>query len=174
MLGRLFSKKKLPVAGISILLLQQRLERFSTERLNAAMQRAWRQEYNPQTFFALSIFDGDGATIKVGKAYFTMMHFDHRLTSRELGELTLPDWAAHNAYSSLEYGCPGGVPIGDIRQHLYGFLALLCADLISDRTMGLFFTEEHVLLPTSPEICTMLRSGQNLDPVALAKKVLKS
>jgi hypothetical protein len=67
-----FFRKKSPPepTGISILLLQKRLERFSTERLNAAMQRGWHRDHDPQTFFALSIFDGDGALVKFGKVCF--------------------------------------------------------------------------------------------------------
>jgi hypothetical protein len=108
MLDWLFRKKKPPVSGISILLLQKRLERYSTERVNEAMQRAWRKEYDPETFFALSIFDGEGATVKALGAFFGILHFDRWLTSKELGDLQLPAWAVHAGYSSLEYACHGG------------------------------------------------------------------
>jgi hypothetical protein len=123
-LKRLFRKNKPEPTGVSILLLQKRLKRFSTEELNSAMQRGWRRAYDPQKFFASSIFDEDGAVLKVGTFYVTMQHFDRRLEAKQLGDLELPNWAVHSGYSSVEYKCPTGVPEGEQRDFMYGFLAL--------------------------------------------------
>jgi hypothetical protein len=152
-------KKKLPVSGVSIVLLQQRLDRFSTERLNEAMQRSWRREYEPQKFFAVSIFDGEAAVLKVGSAFYFIRHFDRWLGPNELGDVELPPWAMHKAYSAIGYECPGGVPKGELRTKMYGFLGLLCAELLTTQTVGIFFSDEHLLFQNDPELCKRLRSG---------------
>jgi hypothetical protein len=162
MLHRLLKKKPI-VSGISILLLQREIDRFSTDTLNAAMQRAWRKPYDPHTFYATSL-DGEGAVIKAVGAYFSLLHFDHRLTSSDLGGTELPQWALHNAHTRVEYGCPGGVPESELRHRMYGFLGLLCAELVSDKTRGLFFSEERILLRNTPALLKLLRSGQDVNP----------
>jgi hypothetical protein len=167
MLNRFF-KRKPSVSGLSILLLQREIDRFSTERLNTAMQRAWRKDHDSKNFYALSLLDGEGAVIKAVGAYFGILHFDHRISSKELGDVELLSWAVHNAYSKLEFKCPGGVPEGDVRNEMCGFLALLCAELVSVKTSALFFCEERVLLQNTPALVNLLRSGQNLNPTALA------
>jgi len=154
MLKRLLWKDKKEATGVNILLLQKRLVRFSTEQLNAAMQRGWRRSYDPQKFFACSIFDGDGAVLKVGTFFVTMRNFDRRLERKELGDFELPNWAVHLGYSSVEYKCQGGVPKGELRDNIYGFLALLCAELLTDQSSGIFFLEtrcDHKQFPAWAE-----------------------
>lgn len=168
MLKRFFKRAKPEPTRVSILLLQKRLNRFSTEELNSAMQRGWRRSYNNQKFFALSIFDADGAVLKVGTFYVMMRHFDRRLERKELGDLELPQWGDHSGYSSVEYKCPEGVPEGESRDNMYGFLALLCAELLSDNSSGIFFLEERVAIPNDFRLRDNLRSGQPLNPHALA------
>jgi hypothetical protein len=159
-------KRKPRVSGISILLLQQQIDRFSTEQLNAAMQRAWRKPHDPQNFYSVSL-DGEGAVLKAVGVFFTMLHFEQRITSKALGSQALPPWAIHHAYSTLEYKCPGGIPEGNVRDRMYGFLGLLCAELVSAKTCALFFSEEHVLLRNTPPLVKLLRSGQDVNPNAL-------
>lgn len=168
MLERLFRKATPEVSGIAIAFLQKRLERFSNERLNAAMQRAWHRPYDEKTFFAVSIFGRDAATIKVGNVFLGILHYDHRITSKELGDVELPDWAIHNAYSQLECKCPGGIPKGATREEVYGFLTQFCAELASPETVAFFFTEERVLLPNNAAVASVFRSGKRLDPAVLA------
>jgi hypothetical protein len=163
-LKRLFRTNKPEPTGVSILLLQKRLKRFSTEELNSAIQRGWRRAYDPQEFFARSIFDGDGAVLKVGTFYVTMQHFDRRLEAKQLGDLELPNWAVHSGYSSVEYKCPTGVPEGEQRDFMYGFLALLCAELLTHNSSGVFFLEERVAVPNDSRSRDRLRSGQPLNP----------
>ena len=114
-LDSLKSLSSKPPAGslsrVTILLLQKRLERFSTEQLTLAMKRGWRQEHDPVTFFATSL-DGEGAVIKFNAMFITMQHCDRRIDGRQLGDQSLPSWADHAAYSSLTYACPGGIPVG--------------------------------------------------------------
>jgi hypothetical protein len=170
-LRRLFTRTKTEPSGVGILLLQKRLNRFSTEQLNSAMQRGWRRNHDTNTFFASSIFDGDGAVLKVGTFYVTMQHFNRRLEAKELGDLELPNWAVHSAYSSVEYKCLEGVPEGEMRDKMYGFLALLCAELLNDNSSGIFFLEERVAIPNDSRLRDRLRSGQPLNPHALAAQL---
>jgi hypothetical protein len=159
---RLFKKKNPPASGVSIVLLQKQLERFSTDRLNTAMQLGWRREHDKQRFFAVSIFDGEAALLKLGSAYFTLRHFDRQLNSNELGKVQLPGWAVHGAHSSVGYRCPGGVPRGELRDGMYRLLGLLCAELITPQTAGLFFPEERCLFENTSDLCERLRSGNSL------------
>jgi hypothetical protein len=161
-LRRLFRTIRPEPTGISILLLQKRLNRFSTEELNLAMQRGWRRDHDPQKFFASSIFDGDGAVLKVGTFFVTMRHFDRRLET---------NWALHSGYSSVEYNCPTGVPEGEQRDFMYGFLALLCAELLTDNSSSIFFLEERVAVPNDSQVRDRLRSGQPLNPHTLAAQL---
>jgi hypothetical protein len=171
MWDRFFKKNKPKVSGISILLLQRPLERFTTQRLNTAMQRGWRRQYDPQKFYALSILDGEGATVKFEDAFLTILHVDRWLDPQELGDCELPEWAIHSGYSRFEYKCPSGVPEGELRQKMYGSMGLLCAELITSQTVAIYFIEEHVLVQSNEALSKKLRSGEPLSPVALAKEL---
>ncbi len=174
MWDRLFKGKKPPVSGISIILLHRPLERYSTERLNSAMERAWRQKYDEQEFFALSIFEGGGAVLKVAGTFISILHYDQWVGSKELGDMEIPEWALHTGHSIVEYKCPGGVPEGEVRQTMYGFMGLLCAELLTPQTVAILFADEHVLVQNAPEISKRLRSGQPLNPLALLRDVKRS
>jgi len=168
-LKKLLSRfKRTPeVTGVEIALLQNRLERYSTERLNEAMKRALKREHDPKTFFALSIFDGDGAMIKIDRLAIGIQHFDRRIDRRCLGEMELPIWAAHNAHSVIEYKCPGGLPDADGRHMVYGLLGLLCSELIDSNVNGLVFMNEQIVAPNSPSLLNLLRHAGPLNPKAL-------
>jgi hypothetical protein len=155
------------VSGVTILLLQKRLERLSTEQLTLAMKRGWRREHYPVTFFATSL-DGEGAVIKFNAMFITMEHCDRRIDGRQLGDQSLPAWADHAAHSSVTYACPGGVPVGETRDTFYGFLCLFCAELLSENVSALLFTEEHVLLRNSPKLKRELQSGKKVNPLLLS------
>jgi hypothetical protein len=159
---------KTEVSGVTIIFLQKRLERFTTEQLSLAMQRGWRREHNPGTFFAISLGDGEGAVIKFNAMFITMQHFDHRLDSSVLGDQHLPVWATHSAYSTLTYACPGGIPVAETRNEFYAFLGLLCSELLSDNVLGLLFKDESVLVRNSIALEQELRSGNSLNPARLA------
>jgi len=171
MWGTLFKKKTPKVSGIGIVFLQRPMDHFSTERLNEAMQKGWRKKYDEQKFYAVSIFDDEGAVIKFKNLYFTILHVDRWLDSKELGDHALPVWAIHGGHSRLEYKCPGGIPPGEVRWKMYGFMGLLCAKLLTPQTVGLFFTEERVLVQITPDLCNQLRSGRPLNPVTLLNEL---
>jgi len=160
-------KRTREVTGVEIALLQNRLERYSTDRLNEAMKRALRREHDPETFFALSIFDGDGAIIRIDGLALGIQHFDRRIDGTHLGEIELPIWAAHNAHSVIEYKCPGGLPDADGRHMIYGLLGLLCSELIDSNVTGLVLINEQVVVPNSPSILDILRNAGPLNPKAL-------
>ncbi len=160
------------VSGVSIVLLQKHFESFTTEQLTNAMKKGWRRDPDPVTFFASSVGDGEGAVIKLNGMFITMQFFDHRLDTSALGEQELPQWATHQAYASITYACPGGIPAGAVRDQFYGFFGLLCAELMGQNVLGLFFTEELVLLRNQPWILQELRSGNSINPAELAAKCL--
>jgi hypothetical protein len=113
-LKRLLSrfKRKPEVSGVSVAILQKRLERYSDDRLNVAMSRALGRKHDERTFFALSIFDGDGAVIKIDRLIIGIQHFDRRIYGAYLGNNELPAWAEHSAHSVIEFRVPGRPPRG--------------------------------------------------------------
>ena len=156
------------VSEVSIIFLQKRVERFTTEQLSLAMKRGWRRDHHPVTFFATTVGDDEGAIIKVNGMFITMQHFDHRLDTSAFGDQELPKRATHGAHSSITYGCPGGIPVGEIRDRFYGFLGLLCAELLSENVPGLLFVEEQVLVRNHPLVVQELRSGKSVNPARFA------
>jgi hypothetical protein len=166
----LFRKTK-PVSGLTIMLLQRRIERYSDERLNLAMQRAWQRSYNEKSFFAISMFDGDGAVIRAGRVFMMMQHHQRRIGDTELGEQELPDWAEHSAHSVLSCKCPGGFPERQQREFVYGVLGRLCAELMDANISGLLFLDEGVLVPNTALVLQRLRLTKDIDPVALAARL---
>lgn len=165
MLSRL--RRQPQVAGVEVAILQKRLERYSTERLNAALSRALRREYDPKTFFALSIFDGDGAVIKIDRLIIGVLHYDRRIDGKSLGDRELPTWAYHSAHSVIEFKCPGGLPNGSERETVYGLLGLLCTELMDANVTGLVFINEQIIVPNNLSTLQGLRSYRPLNPRAL-------
>ena len=168
-LKRLLSrfKRKPEASGVSIAILQKRLERYSDDRLNAAMSRALSRKYDDRSFFALSIFDGDGAVIKIDRLIIGVQHFDRRIDGACLGANELPAWAEHSAHSVIEFKCPGGLPEVDQRETVYGLLGLLCSELIDTNVTGLVFVDEQVIVPNRSSTLKGLRSYRPLNPKTL-------
>jgi hypothetical protein len=167
----MFGKQPPPVSGVTIILLQQQLERYSTFRLQTAMEAGWRRQHDPVCFFASSL-DGEGAVLKLGKMFITMLFSDRRVGSDELGSKELPIWAAHTAHISLVYKCPGGIPEGEVRDHFYGLLGLLVAELLDQNVSGILFQEEHIVLPNTSELSLSLRSGESQNPTTLEETLV--
>jgi hypothetical protein len=99
-LERLFGKRTPAAIGIAIILLQRRMESFSTERLQIAMESGWRRKHHPVSFFATNLND-EGAILNLGKMFITMLFLDRRVGTDELGAKELPHWAEHSAHASL-------------------------------------------------------------------------
>jgi hypothetical protein len=169
-LKRFFGKRTPVATGITIILLQRRMESFSTERLQAAMESGWRTKHHSVSFFATNLHD-EGAVLKLGKMFITMLFSDRRVGIDELGARELPHWAEHSAHASLSYKCPGGIPAGKERDQLYALLGLLAAELLDGNVSGLLFVDEQILIPNTPELSVNLRSGYPQNPVALENKL---
>ena len=54
---------------------------------------------------------------------------------------------------------------------MYGFLALLCAELLTENSSGIFFLEDRVAIPNDSQFRERLRSGQPLNPHILATQI---
>lgn len=147
------------------MLLQRRLERFTTERLNNAMREGWKRPIADGTFFATNL-DGDGAVLKFNATFYTIQHADRHLGQEELGELSLPGWVKHSGFSSLRAALPGGIP-DDLLPTMYGFLGLIVAQLMSNDTVGLFFKEAGTFVPNTEALRTRLQSAEHFTPPML-------
>ena len=163
--------KKVPaVSGITVILLQRRIQPFSTDQLQAAMERGWKRKHHPVSFFAVNL-DDEGAVVKLGKMFITMLFSDRRVATGELGAKELPAWAEHSAHVTLSYKCPGGIPDGQDRDKLYALLGLLAAELLDRNVVGLLYVDEQILVPNTPELSVSLRSGHPHSPVDLERRV---
>ena len=147
------------------MLLQSRLERFTTERLNTAMQKGWGKPIVDGSFFATDL-GGESAILKMNSTFYTITHNERRLGFDELGERNIPEWAMHGGFSALRAAFPGGIP-DDSLPLFYGFLGLILAQLISADTVGLFFLEASTFVPNSEDLRTRLQSAENFTPSQL-------
>jgi hypothetical protein len=164
-----FFRKPTPrVSGISILFLQERLERFTDEQLSLAMQRGWRKAYDPTNFYGMSTFDGEGGLLKYNAMFFTLQHFERRVDAASFGDSEIPRWAVHNAHSSFGYACPGGIPEGEIRDKMFCFLGLFCVELLGDNTQALLFREDRVVVRYDAWLVHELRSWKTWNPRQLS------
>ncbi len=161
-----FQKTKRPESdGIEISLLQRSPERYSRERLQAAMQRAWKRKIDPQTFLAVTT--QGGALLKVDSAYITMLHTQDRLEADEYIAGSMPGWAGHNGTARIGYKAVGGIAPGAERENLYGFLGLFCAEVLDKNIAGIYFLDERVFVPNHPLVVERLRTGTPYHPAAL-------
>ncbi len=172
-LKNLFRKPTPKVSGISILFLQKRLERFTSEQLSLAMQRGWRKPYHPTNFYGMSTFDGEGGLLKYNAMFFPFQHFERRVDAASFGDSEIPQWAVHNAHTSFGYACPGGIPEGEIRDKMYCLLGLFCAELLGDNTQALLFLEDRVVVRYDAWLVNELRSGKMWNPVQLSAAQVK-
>ena len=133
------------------------------------MERGWRRKHDSVSFFATNL-NNEGAVLKLGKMLVTVLFSDRRVGIEDLGDTELPHWADHSAHVSLSYKCPGGVPAGEERGKLYALLGLLAVELLDANIPGLFFVDEQILIPNTPELAADLRSGQPQNPASLQEE----
>jgi hypothetical protein len=164
---KLLKAKPKELSGITILILQRRVERFTDEQLMLAMQRAWGRKRDETNFYGMSTFDGEGGLLKMDAMFFPMQHFTHRIDTSVLGERELPLWADHGAYTSFGYKCPGGLPAGKVRDTMGWLLGRFCAELLGANTVGLVFVEAKLLVPFTPASVKTLRSKAVQNPELL-------
>ncbi|SNT21805.1 hypothetical protein SAMN05421770_105222 [Granulicella rosea] len=158
-----------PRPGLTLCLLQRRLERYTTERLNAAMQAAWGRAYDRTTFFGMNLDDENGL-IKFNELYIPIYYHEHRLGAEELGASSLPGWADHSAFSRIDF-VPGGegLPTSEARHAFCGFIGLLAVELANELTTAFFYKEDGVFLRRDRLTREMiLASDKSFDPHSAA------
>ena len=163
-----FRKAAPEVSGISVFFLQKRLERFTSDQLSLAMQRGRHKPYDATNFYGMSTFDGEGGLLKYNAMFFTFQHFDRRVDTASFGDNEIPQWAAHNAYTSFGYACPGGIPEGDLRDKMFCLLGLICAELLGHNTRALLFVEDRVMIPYDAWLVNEFRQGKKWNPKQLS------
>jgi hypothetical protein len=150
--------------GINLCLLQSKLERYTTERLNGAMQAAWHRQHEPERFFGMNL-DNEHGLVKFNDFYIPIYFYDRRLNSAELGNLELPTWAKHNAFCQISF-VPGGegLPTPNDRHEFTGFIALLAIELATQATVGYLFKEDRALVPRNLLTKQIVLETKLLDP----------
>ncbi len=129
------------------------------------MQQAWNRPFDEQAFYAVDM-DGEGFLFKFDGAFFTGLHHDRHLDSKEVGKRQIPEWAKHSAFSKLSVKFPGGIP-DDMSESIYRFIGRLVARLISPNTVGVFFEEAQIFVPNTEALVMTLKTGKNLTPSTL-------
>lgn len=170
MFSKLFSRKPSspePASGIRIYLLQDRLERFPTEKLNAAMQAAWHRSYDPVTFYATSV-DDSGAVFKLNQAFYPLIYAERRLGTDELGTREIPSWANHNAFSRFSAEFPGGAP-EDSLPGIYWLLGSLVANLVPSSATALYFQEASIFVRITPRVLARMKHPEPYMPSNLVE-----
>jgi hypothetical protein len=160
------ARKRHPPGNARLILLQRQSERFTTARLDEAMQQAWNKEYDPKQFFSVAIPNDDGAVLNAFGAEIAIRYFDYALDWKQLGHAALPFWAAHTAHTTLDYRC-GKAPDDATRRRMYRGLGMLASELASEHTAGFCFPFEQVVLPHSVEVVGAFRARGPLDPYEL-------
>jgi hypothetical protein len=151
------SKRRQSTEGARLLLLQRHVERFSAARLDRAMQQAWNKEYDPKEFFSVAIPHHQDAVLHAFGAEISVRHSDYALDWKHLGHGSLPFWAEHTGFSTLEYRC-AKAPDDASRLRMYRGLGMLSAELASQQTAGFCFPLEQILLPHSEAVMHSFRA----------------
>ena len=93
---------------------------------------------------------------------FTILRVHRWLDWQELGDRELPEWAFDSGHSRLEYVCSGRVPLGALRQEIYGFMGPFCVELIASHTVGIYFAQEYILVQYNENLCRTRHSGEQV------------
>jgi hypothetical protein len=122
------------------------------------------------SFFATNL-DDEGAVLKLGKMFITMLFSDRRVGTDELGARELPHWAEHSLTLPCHTSVLAGFPPERNGTSFYALLGLLAAELLDSNVSGLLFVDEQILIPNTPKLSANLRSGYPQNPVALENKL---
>ena len=154
--------------ALNVCLLQRRLERYSTARLNAAMQSAWQRAHEPGRFFAMNIDDEHGL-IKFESMFIPIYFHDRSLGDEELDGIELPEWALHTAFCRISFSPGGeGLPTKQSRHQFTGFVALLALELANENTGAFFFVEDQAFIAASSLTRAMILERPTFDPHSAA------
>ena len=158
----------LATPGLNVCLLQRKLQRYSTEQLNTAMQAAWHRPHDPDKFFGTSL-DNEHGLIKFSDFYIPIYFQDRRLNNDELHGLTLPVWANHCAFCQISF-TPGGegLPTIEDRHQFTGVVSLLCLELATEMTTSFYFIEDRAFVPKDHLTKEAILQSNSFDPSSVA------
>ncbi len=154
-------------SGLNVCLLQGKLERYTTDRLNTAMQAAWSRPHEPSTFFGMSLDDEHGL-VKFNDFYIPVYFHDRRLDNGELRGLPLPSWASHNAFCKISFSPGDGLPTTEDRHQFTAFISLLCLELSNPDTTSFFYLEDEVFITKERLTKQAILTPDTFDPRTLA------
>jgi len=153
--------------SLNVCILQRKLERFSSDRLNSAIQAAWHRPYDASSFFGISLDDEHGL-IKAMGMFIPVYYRDRRLDDRELHGMTIPEWADHTAFCQISFVTQGGLTTTADRHKFTGVVALLCLELSSDATTTFFFIEDGTFIAKDRLTKQVIFEYEAFDPRRIA------
>ena len=160
--------KPLSRSGLNICILQGKLERYSSDRLNAAMQAAWHRPYEPAKFFGTNL-DNEHGLVKFNDFYIPVYFHDRALNNEELNGLSIPSWVDHTSFSKISFAPGGeGLPTAEDRHQFTGLIALLALELANDTTTAFFFVEDQAFIKRDSLTRQVILQAKSFDPNALA------
>jgi hypothetical protein len=169
----IFKKTEPTPSSVAIVILERKFQHLSSVELNPAMQRAWRQRYDPKTFCATMGGEQSRPVLKAFGQSFQVTQAQKPLDLKPYGkDVELPGWAFHRFHTTVEYEC-ASLPEAEERKKTYCMLGLLCNELIQSETVGFFFVAERVFARNSIALQEKMSSGHPLDPYELANLVLR-
>lgn len=130
------------------------------------MQAAWHRSFDPVTFYATAI-DDTGAIFKVNAAFYPLLYAERRLDREELGDLEIPSWADHSAFTRLSAEFPGGIP-DDALPGFYWLLGSLLTQLIRSSTKAFYFQEAGLFVRPTSAVLTRMKEPTPYLPSELA------
>ena len=172
MLG-IFKKTEPKPSGLAVTILERKFQRLSLEELNTAMQRAWRQRYDPKSFCAALNAEHKRPVLKAFGQTFQVTQTQKPIDLKPYGkDLELPAWAKkHN--NTTKKNKKARKPEAEERRKTYCMIGLLCYEFIHAETVGFFFAAERVFARNSIALQEKMGSGHPLDPYELGNLVLR-
>ena len=160
--------EKSPKPGLNICILQTKLERYSTDRLNAAIQAAWHRPYDESGFFGTNL-NGDHGLIKAMGMFIPVYYEDRRLDNRELKGLTIPTWINHTSFCRVSWVTGGeGLTTIDARHKFTGVVSLLCLELANNDTTSFFYIEDKAFVARDRLTKQVIFEHDPFDPRSVA------
>jgi hypothetical protein len=153
--------------GLNVCILQRKLERFSSNRLNSAIQAAWHHPHNASSFFGMNLDDEHGL-IKAMGMFIPVYYWDRRLDDSDLNGLTIPTWADHTAFCKISFVTGDGLTTTEDRHKFTGVLALLCLELSNDATTSFFFMEDAAFIAKDRLTKQVIFERESFDPRRIA------
>ena len=153
--------------GLNVCILQDKLERYSADRLNAAIQAAWHQSYNESNFFGMNMDDEHGL-IKAMGMFIPVYYRDRRLDNRELHGMAIPAWANHSSFCQISFVTGDGLTTTPDRHKFTGVVALLCLELVNEVTTSFFFVEDAAFIAKDRLTKNAIFEREPFDPKSIS------